>query len=604
MKKFTLMLIVALLSLTAMAQRSAQKPAHAQPGRAYTTAERMKLMPAGKKAVRKAPAKFAKKLVKGTAKAGAQASDVVYKAPEGTTYEAMARNTITSYVFWGYVFSSDESWLVAEMTEAENGDLWLKNPITNYAVGTYLHLTKTGEGQYVAQLPQAIDAVYLDEETAAEEFGIDHDTTIVYSVARFESQYVEEDGETYEERVFAENQEIKFTWDGHVLRMEDEAIMGLTDDEAGWYGYDDEEFDQFVVPFVAVTCVDAESVVERQVVVEDHPSADTKDFTMATAVYAGSKVFLKGLSGAPGYIEGDVDLLTQTVTIKSGQYLGASEESGYHEFFFAADTTMAYDDVWDEWYPEYHFKEQAALNLDLVSQKVTTQSNREALVVNAGIEFDADLSEGEEEEEALDGDDFFSIDLDNLDYATIVPNFIVAYTTPIFSLFTEVAATPATPVITGVEPYDPDYGYGLVYVIIPTEDVDGNFINPEKLSYRMYFDDEQVVFSADDYTNLPIDVDEIPYTFDDDYDLDFYQGEFWISYFADGMDKIGIQSVYRGGDEEHESEIAWYQMTEDGIRLVGTTPAEASAKTYDLQGRLVKNAGKGLYIVGGKKVLK
>ena len=70
------------------------------------------------------------------------------------------------------------------------------------------------------------------------------------------------------------------------------------------------------------------------------------------------------------------------------------------------------------------------------------------------------------------------------------------------------------------------------------------------------------------------------------------------------MDKIGIQSVYRGGDEEHESEIAWYQMTEDGIRLVGTTPAEASAKTYDLQGRLVKNAGKGLYIVGGKKVLK
>lgn len=601
-KKFTLMLVVALLSLTAMAQRSAKQPAHAQPGRAYTLAERMKLAPASQKATRKAPAKFVKKLVRGSAKAGAKASDVVYEAPEGTTYEAMARNTITSYVFWGYVFSSDESWRVAEMTEAENGDLWLKNPITNNAVGTYLHLTKTGEGQYVAQLPQAIDAVYLDEVTAAEEFGIDHDTTIVYSVARFESQYVEEDGETYEERVFAENQEIKFTWNGSVLQMEDEAIMGLTDDDAGWYGYDDEEFDQFVVPFTAVTCVDAEETNVQQVVVEDHPTADRKDFTLATAVYVGGKVFLKGLSGAPGYIEGDVDLLTQTVTIKSGQYLGASEESGYHEFFLAADTTMAYDDVWDEWYPEYHFKEQAVLNIDLASKTVATQSNREALVVNAGIDIDLDLSD--DDEVLPDGDDFFSIDLDNIDYATIVPNFIVAYTTPVFSLFTEVAATPAAPVITGVEPYDPDYGYGLIYAVIPTEDVDGKFINPEKLSYRMYFDDEQVTFSADDYIYLDEDLDEIPYTFDDDYDLDFYQGEFWISFFADGMDKIGLQSVYRGGDEEHESEIAWYQMTEDGIRLVGTTPAEASAKTYDLQGRLVKNAGKGLYIVGGKKVLK
>jgi len=69
--------------------------------------------------------------------------------------------------------------------------------------------------------------------------------------------------------------------------------------------------------------------------------------------------------------------------------------------------------------------------------------------------------------------------------------------------------------------------------------------------------------------------------------------------------KLGIQSIYYGGDERHESNIVWI----DPVGIKGLTPDSALSKSgeviYNLAGqRIGKSQMKaGIYIVNGKKVV-
>jgi len=78
--------------------------------------------------------------------------------------------------------------------------------------------------------------------------------------------------------------------------------------------------------------------------------------------------------------------------------------------------------------------------------------------------------------------------------------------------------------------------------------------------------------------------------------------------------RIGLQTIYYGGNERHVSNIVWaenpvYDTTTDIADV--TTGSASPAVCFDLQGRRVDSSmangqssiKKGLYIVNGKKVL-
>ena len=131
---------------------------------------------------------------------------------------------------------------------------------------------------------------------------------------------------------------------------------------------------------------------------------------------------------------------------------------------------------------------------------------------------------------------------------------------------TDAAATPATPRITYVYDIDPtsDINYGGIYMDILTYDVNRNPLQIGKLSYRLFTakgkDVQPYVIKADEHEFIDEDMTEIPYTFTDNYDIEYAGAAIYFYTPLSGFDKIGVQSVYRGGNEENNSEIFWYDL--------------------------------------------
>lgn len=142
-------------------------------------------------------------------------------------------------------------------------------------------------------------------------------------------------------------------------------------------------------------------------------------------------------------------------------------------------------------------------------------------------------------------------------------------------------ATPATPDVLYYE-YMPEDGMGYVMLNIPTTDVDGNPLLTSKLGYQLFCDygngAEPYIFSSEIY-GFDEDMTTIPYTFGDEINFMSY-GQLVVVYdLAEGLQRLGVRSVYSGGGVENYSEIGWYDVEGN---LPVTPPADLETETYTL----------------------
>ena len=150
----------------------------------------------------------------------------------------------------------------------------------------------------------------------------------------------------------------------------------------------------------------------------------------------------------------------------------------------------------------------------------------------------------------------------------------------VLSKFSEVAATPADPAFTDFKFADVTYpSVEFEIPLIGTADED---LNPAKLSYIFFIqkgnEQSPLVFTTDLYQELEDDLTEIPYNFSDDWDI--YNGLIYLNQSEEEVrtwEKLGLQSIYRGGDEEHKSNIVWFDVKayweaiEEGIEHIVLT---------------------------------
>ena len=172
----------------------------------------------------------------------------------------------------------------------------------------------------------------------------------------------------------------------------------------------------------------------------------------------------------------------------------------------------------------------------------------------------------------------------------------VAYTIQprILSLYTGEPAVPAKPIITEMVWMDVDF---LAFVQ-PTLDVNGQYIDPANLFWRLYYDDQLFTFEPWEYMNIPDTMTEIPYGYDDNWDFSFYDdiGEQLVAIYNTGYTNIGIESVYRVNGVEKVSERAYYG-TVTGVDEIENSLLTVEATTYyDLTGREVSSPADGVYI--------
>ena len=190
--------------------------------------------------------------------------------------------------------------------------------------------------------------------------------------------------------------------------------------------------------------------------------------------------------------------------------------------------------------------------------------------VDAVLDFDAETSTFTTEQTlALNGS------ADSLEYYMLFNDVVI-------SPFTEVAATPANPAITSfsVGSYGP-----VARLDIPATDAEGNALLPEKLFYQFFTDVEGVVeplvLDAANFRYLEENISIIPYTYDDAYDI--YGGStIYFNTSSDDWNKIGIKSIYTGGDETNETEIQWYTIKPYSLKETEGSLAEYTETAYDV----------------------
>lgn len=180
---------------------------------------------------------------------------------------------------------------------------------------------------------------------------------------------------------------------------------------------------------------------------------------------------------------------------------------------------------------------------------------------------------------------------------------------PRFRPYEEHAGTPLDPKVIYYQTYGQDV-FSIAMFEVPLQDTNGNFMDPAKLSYQLYVDDDEpYTLYCDEYPTLTEDMDEIPYLFADQKGT-IIDRAYGIYIYQFGFDRFGIQSIYRGGGEEHRSNISyWYFNGEpDSINNSQLTIDNSSDAVFDLSGRKIVNGqlsnsqlDKGIYIVNGKK---
>ena len=191
----------------------------------------------------------------------------------------------------------------------------------------------------------------------------------------------------------------------------------------------------------------------------------------------------------------------------------------------------------------------------------------------------------------------------------------ITFTNVTIQKFTEVAATPADPILEKVV-FDDEYP--CIYCSIPTVGTNGEELNLSKLFYTVWIEkdgqQQPYVFTVADYSlDFDEDVVEVPYNHDG-YDIYAY-GE--IIYFEDAPEelnswtKVGIQSIYKGGDEEHKSNVVWLENgtyeddqegDNDGISDISAELKAGKATIFNLAGQRLGAPQKGLNIINGRKV--
>ena len=219
--------------------------------------------------------------------------------------------------------------------------------------------------------------------------------------------------------------------------------------------------------------------------------------------FDGNDVYVQGLCTylPEAWLKGTLD--GTTITFATGQYLGSY--SNYYDMFL--NVLMGEDVVFD---------------YDAEAGTLTAQN------------------------------EFFLIDNSS--------NYFDSYRGAIIKKVFEQAAMPANPEITNLA--DGNYGWYFDFNV-PLVDTEGNGLVASKLSYMIYTDVEgeitPLTFTPETHTRLTEEMTEIPYGFTENYD--FYNSEIYLNdLYSKDWNKLGIQSIYYGGDETNATEIQWYDI--------------------------------------------
>lgn len=167
---------------------------------------------------------------------------------------------------------------------------------------------------------------------------------------------------------------------------------------------------------------------------------------------------------------------------------------------------------------------------------------------------------------------------------------------PRYRPYEEHAGTPQDPKVTAYVVYA-NGALNIAMFEVPLQDTEGRFMDPEKLSYRLFVDDDEpYILYKDEYKNIEEDMEEIPYLFSDKKGT-IVEKAYGIYIYQTGFDRFGIQTIYRGGGEANFSNISyWYFNEDDAVEGIVSGEKTVPVARYDVTGRRIGDNHRGLVL--------
>ena len=555
MKKFTLSVIAAVLTLCSASAQSFTNNA-LQPVPAFNPQKvaRMSSQLPSEQAMAARPS---------TSRA-ADASTIITETPEGTLYDQV----VLSYGAYG------RNWLyglmdvstdggMGKIVDGADGNVYIYNLPTYLNAGSWVKAERA-EGDTIVIHRQLIDQ--REGSDAIYDYYI---TKVVWEwtdEAAGEGRFVEAQGDTDMKLLYRDGvlNSIEANTDPYVEGNYALGAVYTTDNVTfTWEGATNWNLHYEPLTDELVQLPEGAELETITVSYTDANGNNTAE--QVKVAFVGNEVYLNVFQQgvyAKGTIEGD------KLTFKSGQYLG-SYYNTYYIFFVGERFSTVVDPSTGQEYSAAEILDELVFDYNAADRSFKTD---DVLVINAG--------------------------------KTSPRLYLTALFAPSFYFFKEVPAIPANPTITNYNASYSQWGYNALQFTISPTDKDGNFIVPEKLTWMAYIDDEPFIFSPDDYSGLTEDKEEIPYGwFDSNYDI---YTSFFTIYFEPAKN-VGIQTIYRGGDQENRSDIVYYDLATSQIYtepfdnttvgIDGVSNAQPAAVAYhDAQGRRVAANAKGLVI--------
>lgn len=437
----------------------------------------------------------------------------------------------------------------------DNKTIYINNPIGAYYSDAWIKGERTTGDTIEVKLPQQ----FVHEEYD----GMSNDAWL-YKLVPVK---VEQDGETYTTfKPDSTSQTVKYVWrnDSIVLvnTTQDSKLLGMCTEAGEWYGYGDYIQQYTVFDQQPVAPKDETKATQMSITYYDSGQMYGR---VKKAVREGNDIYIAGLNEniPSGWAKGTIS--GNKATFSSHQYMGLDTVTASYAFFEPVSHSM----VWDS----------------------EIGDSIENLTLADAITFDYDADKG-----TLSTDSTF---VANQGYKMF--NQVFTYDGATIEPWTEKAATPLAVDASTMSymPYSEEYGYGLL-AFAPSEfDADGYILDANKLYYSIYLDDDVLTIDPDEYKLFPYETTEIPFTYSDMLDFVNYAGMWQVYTFVTGIDRIGVQMIYKGGGEVRKSAITYISATDEdpsAVSNVAQTGKVAGVTYTDLSGRRVSRPGKGLFI--------
>lgn len=466
--------------------------------------------------------------------------EIISAQPEGTLLDNLYGYREGYYNYWYNPFKGTADGSVESIVVAQDGSIYLKNPVGYYPTDTWIKGTPGENDTICFQFPQKVYTEVVSGKT------YDY---CVYRMKKSDRSYV----------VDEETQVVKFTFRNNTLRKtETKCFLGLcSEDGTTWTNYGD--YNIVVSPIDEATVAPANpQQAQTYLMTYTDDNADQVSRVVRVAI-EGDDIYLgRFTDNQPNaWVHGT---LSDGKAVFAGRtYLGVDTVEMTHTWFIPAEPSTVTN---PNGYTDTGYNEQSSITFDY-DATARTLATEATFIVNTGRNA---ISAAE------------------------------AFTAPRLEPFTEVAGTPEKPVFVDYMAYGEMGNYAGIRFNLSTYSTDGHFLDPSRLFYRVYFDGEAHTFDPSEYGRLSAPMTDIPYNFSDGYDFRV-SGELHTVYFyRNDLETIGVAAFYRGDDMTYPSTMVYLNLK----ALAGIDDLEneenATVSYTDLTGRRISQPSHGLYL--------